>query len=82
VFEEYYRDITWQYYEKESSKLAEEMKDNPKGFFEHIKSLIKEEVERSKKLLPVGSWSIIRDATLKALLSERMTWIAEESEYR
>ncbi|KAJ7081972.1 Cullin family-domain-containing protein [Mycena crocata] len=79
VFEEYYRDITWKFYEKESEKLAEEMKDDPKGFFTHVQKRIEEEAERSKKLLPVGSWGIIQDATLKSLLGGRMQWIAEET---
>ncbi|KAF7339993.1 CULLIN-2 domain-containing protein [Mycena venus] len=78
VFEEYYRDITWRYYEAESSKLAAgEMKDDPEKFFGYVKKRIEEEVERSKELLPVGSWSIIRDATIKSLLGGRMKWIAE-----
>ncbi|KAJ7456611.1 Cullin family-domain-containing protein [Mycena latifolia] len=79
VFEEYYRDMTLEYYEKESAKLADEMKNDPKRFFSHVQSRIEEEVERSKKLLPVGSWSIIRDATLKSLLRGRMQWIAQET---
>ncbi|KAJ7770835.1 Cullin family-domain-containing protein [Mycena maculata] len=79
VFEEYYREITWQYYEKESRKSAEEMKDDPKQFFDYVQSRIGEEVDRSKALLPAGSWSIIRDATLKSLLKGRMQWIAQET---
>ncbi|KAJ7899955.1 Cullin-4B [Mycena olivaceomarginata] len=68
VFEEFYRDVTWQYYEEESSKLAE--KNDPKGFFEYIQMRIQEEVERSKNLLPVASWSIIRDATPKTAIGD------------
>ncbi|KAJ7655191.1 Cullin-4B [Mycena polygramma] len=79
VFEEYYRDLTWQYYEKESAALAEKMENDPKGFFAHVQSRIEEEVDRSKNLLPVGSWGIIRDATLKSLLRKRMQWIATET---
>ncbi|KAJ6574719.1 Cullin-4B [Mycena capillaripes] len=79
VFEEYYRDITWHYYEKESSELNQKMKDDPKGFFAHIQSRIEEEMDRSRILLPAGSWGIIRDATLKALLRGRMQWIATET---
>jgi len=78
VFEEYYRDITWQYYEKESSNLAEgEMKGDPQRFFTYVQKRIDEEVDRSKNLLPVGSWGIVRDATVKSLLEGRMKWIAE-----
>ncbi|KAJ7275413.1 Cullin-4B [Mycena haematopus] len=80
VFEEFYRDVTWQYYERKSAELAEgALKDNPKEFFDEIQKLIAEEVQRSKNLLPVGSWSIIRDATVKALLGGRMNWIAENT---
>ncbi|KAJ7630579.1 Cullin family-domain-containing protein [Roridomyces roridus] len=79
VFEEFYRDTTWQYYEEESRKTAQEMQNDPKGFFQYVQKRVEEEVERSKKLLPVGSWSIIRDATLKSLLQGKMKWIAEET---
>ncbi|KAJ7102296.1 Cullin family-domain-containing protein [Mycena belliarum] len=79
VFEEYYREMTLEYYEKESARLATEMKDDPKRFFSHVQSRIEEEVERSKLLLPIGSWSIMRDVTLKSLLHERMVWIAQET---
>ncbi|KAF7367229.1 CULLIN-2 domain-containing protein [Mycena sanguinolenta] len=77
AFEEFYREVTWQYYERKSSELAEGVfQNNPKEFFNEIQKLIEEEVQRSKLLLPVGSWSIIRDATVKALLGGRMNWIA------
>ncbi|KAJ7462758.1 Cullin family-domain-containing protein [Mycena galericulata] len=80
VFEEYYREMTWQYYKNESRKSAEEMLNDPKRFFDYIQMRIEEEVDRSKKLLPVGSWSVIRDATLKSLLEGiRMQWIAQET---
>ncbi|KAK7064545.1 CULLIN-2 domain-containing protein [Favolaschia claudopus] len=77
VFEEFYRDFTFEYFEKESSTLAESMKDKPKEFFAHIQTLVREEVQRSRDLLPAGSWSVMRDATVKALLGGRMSWIAE-----
>ncbi|KAJ6604271.1 Cullin family-domain-containing protein [Mycena vulgaris] len=79
VFEEYYREITLKYYEEESANLAKEMKESPKQFFHHVQLRIEEEVERSKKLLPVGSWGIIRDATVKSLLRGRMQWIAQKT---
>lgn len=79
VFEEHYREMTWEYYENESRKTAEDMKDDPKGFFDYVQRRIEEEVERSKKLLPVGSWNVVRDATLRSLLQGRMQWIAQES---
>ncbi|KAJ7169497.1 Cullin family-domain-containing protein [Mycena filopes] len=77
VFEEFYRDITWQHYEEESRASAETK--NPEDFFAHIQKLLKEEEDRTKQLLPAGSWGIIQDATLKALLSGRMKWIAENT---
>ncbi|KAF8213470.1 Cullin family-domain-containing protein [Mycena galopus ATCC 62051] len=78
VFEEFYRDFTWQYYERKSSEMVEgDLKENPQKFFDEIQVLIKQEVERSQTLLPVGSWGTIRDATVKALLGGRMNWIAE-----
>ncbi|KAJ6575503.1 Cullin repeat-like-containing domain protein, partial [Mycena sp. CBHHK59/15] len=59
VFEEYYADLTRKYYQDESKRLiTEEMKNDAKKFFERVQSRIEEEVERAKRLLPVGSWSL------------------------
>ncbi|KAJ7785913.1 Cullin-4B [Mycena metata] len=77
VFEEFYRDITWRHYEEES-RVAAETK-SPKDFFEHVQGLLSDEVDRLTELLLAGSWGIIRDATLKALLTGRMKWIAENT---
>ncbi|KAJ7225886.1 Cullin-4B [Mycena pura] len=79
VFEEYYCDMTRQFYETDSREHVEKFKDNAKLYFDHVQSRIEKEVVRSRELLPVGSWGIIRDATVKALLKGRMQWIARET---
>ena len=38
---------------------------------------IEEEVKRSKELLPVGSWSVIRKETQAALLTNQLEWLAK-----
>ena len=40
---------------------------------------IQEETERSKAILVVGSWGLVREATEKALLDNRLKWLAFES---
>jgi hypothetical protein len=40
---------------------------------------IQEETERSKAMLVVGSWGLVREATEKALLDNRLKWLAFES---
>ncbi|KXN88059.1 hypothetical protein AN958_07791 [Leucoagaricus sp. SymC.cos] len=80
-FEKYYVDITREYYTTESERLAEEQQKDPQAFFRHVQSRLEEEQQRSKEVLPVGSWSLLRETTERALWSGRLEWLAGESMY-
>lgn len=79
VFEENYLEVTRNFYTEESIKLAEKMQDEPKEFFKHCKLRIDEEDARSRTVLPVGSWSIVREVTEKAIWSGRLEWLSNSS---
>ncbi|CAK5279938.1 unnamed protein product [Mycena citricolor] len=76
-FEKFYDETLREYYTAESVRLAEELKDEPKQFFAHIRTRIDEEAQRSQQLLSVESWKLMRDATTISLLTGRMSWIAQ-----
>ncbi|KAJ7071490.1 Cullin-4B [Mycena amicta] len=78
-FETRYRVATTDFYQNDSRQYAEKYKDDAKLFFEHVQSRLDVEMERSKKLLPVGSWNVVRDAALKALLKGRMAWVSGQT---
>jgi len=78
-FEEYYINITSEFYVTESTKLAESMAGDPKGFFKHAYQRIEEENKRSQDVLPIGSWSLVREKTERALWSGRLEWLATGS---
>jgi len=78
VFEEFYVAITQSFYAAESLQLAESMKNDAKGFFKHVHLRIEEEVQRSKEVLPVGSWALVREATEGAILGGRLEWLGTE----
>jgi cullin-4 len=78
-FEAYYIDITTTFYLAESKEQAQELNDDPKAFFKYAYQRIEEEGQRSKAALPVGSWSLVREATEKAIWAGRLEWLASES---
>ncbi|KAJ3517835.1 hypothetical protein NLJ89_g253 [Agrocybe chaxingu] len=77
AFEEFFVQITRDFYTKESETEADRLKDEPETFFIQAQKCIEEEVERSKRVLPVTSWSIVRDTTEAALWDGRMEWLSE-----
>nr|GAT47324.1 predicted protein [Mycena chlorophos] len=79
AFELRYRDMTRDFYETNSTESHDKFKDAPQTFFAHVQTQLNFEMERSKQLLPVGSWAVVREAALKALLTQRMKWIAENT---
>ncbi len=81
TFEEHYISITRDYYIAESQRLSDEQKKDPQAFFRHVQARIQEEEERSKGVLPVGSWGKLRETTEKALWDDRLGWLATESTY-
>ncbi|PPQ84539.1 hypothetical protein CVT25_007609 [Psilocybe cyanescens] len=79
AFEEYYIDITRTFYLEESSYKSVALKDDPKAFFNSASSRINEEVARSKAVLPVATWSIIREVTENSLWKGRLEWLAKST---
>lgn len=81
MFEENYLEVTHNFYTEESTKLAESMKNDPKGFFKHCKLRIDEEDARSRAVLPVGSWSVVREVTEEGIWPGRLEWLSNSSTY-
>jgi cullin-4 len=47
------------------------LKADPEAFFKHVQLQIEEEGLRSGAVLPVGTWSLVREVTEKALWEGR-----------
>lgn len=71
--------MTRSFYLAESAEQAEVLKDNPKEFFRRGKERIGEEINRSKAILPVTAWNLVREITEKAFWGGRMEWLSEKS---
>ncbi|KAG6890869.1 hypothetical protein C0992_012005 [Termitomyces sp. T32_za158] len=61
AFETFYIKITREFYAAETAELSQSM-SNARNFFGHIMVRIEEEEQRSKDVLPVGSWNVVRQA--------------------
>ena len=81
AFEEYYINVTRDFYLEESTKKARDLKNDPKTFFNHARSRINEEAARSKAILPLPSWGILREITEHALWDGKLEWLADSSEF-
>ncbi|KAH6905870.1 Cullin-4B [Coprinopsis sp. MPI-PUGE-AT-0042] len=68
MFEAHYIEATHNFYQEESQAIGESLKDDPKALFDRIESRIKQEVERTRLLLPVGSWTSALETTEGALV--------------
>jgi cullin 4 len=79
AFEDFYITMTRSFYLAESAEQAEALKNNPKEFFRRGKERIGEEIKRSKAILPVTAWSLVREITEKAFWGGRMEWLSEKS---
>jgi len=82
AFEEYYVEITRAFYVAESKEQQTALQADPKDFFKHVRLRIEEEGLRSESVLPIGSWSLVREVTEKALWGGRLEWIATQSTSR
>ena len=71
--------MTRSFYLAESAEQAEALKNNPKEFFRRGKERIEEEIVRSKAILPVTSWNLIREITEEAFWGGRIKWLSETS---
>ena len=79
AFEQFYVDNTQSYYKKESEKKAKDLSDDPLQFFKEAQTRIQEEGARSEAVLPVGSWSRVRQVVEASLLDHRAEWLAKSS---
>ncbi|KAG5638980.1 hypothetical protein H0H81_008200 [Sphagnurus paluster] len=78
-FEEYFVKITDDFYKSDSAERAYTMKDDAKGFFEYVCQRIEEEAQLAKQVLPIGSWTIVRETVERALWGGRLAWLATET---
>ncbi|THH15298.1 hypothetical protein EW146_g5163 [Bondarzewia mesenterica] len=78
TFESYYLELITGYYSAESEKLATSVDKDALYFLNYCTSCIDEEVTRSKELLPRSSWNIVLEAVERALLTQRVQWLAKE----
>ncbi|KNZ75711.1 Cullin-4B [Termitomyces sp. J132] len=76
AFEAFYIKITREFYTAEATELSQSMTSNARRFFGHIIVRIEEEEQRSKDLLPVGSWNIVRQAVDECIWGGRLEWLA------
>ena len=79
AFEDFYITMTRSFYLAESAEQADALKNNPKDFFRHGKERIEEEINRSKAILPVTAWNLVREITEKAFWGSRIEWLSEKS---
>jgi cullin-4 len=79
TLEKLYVDLTQSFYLAESAEKAEELKDDPKAFFNHARARIDEEAARVQAVLPIAAWSIVGTTTEKSLWAGRTEWIAKTS---
>lgn len=82
VFESFYLDITESYYTASSAELAQSTKDNAADFLKRVDLWVDDEMQRSKDLLPVGSWNLVREVTLKSMMMNRLEWLANGGRLR
>ncbi|KAF8907718.1 Cullin-4B [Gymnopilus junonius] len=76
AFEEHYVNVTQNFYLEESSKKATQLKDDPKAFFNYARARINKEAARSKAVLPLPTWGILREITEHALWGGKLDWLA------
>lgn len=67
------------FYSAESAEQADGLQNSPKEFFRRGKERIEEEIKRSKAILPVTAWSLVRAVIEKAFWGGRMEWLSEKS---
>ena len=79
AFEDTYVKATHEFYTRESEILSRDMLDEPQEFFRRAVSLLASETERSKEVLPIESWSIVRETAEKGIFSERIQWLSFSS---
>lgn len=76
-----YLKFTSKYFEEESQKKAEALKDKPLLFFQHLSNRLEDEMGRMETDFPAGSWAEIRNTVESALMKNRFEWLAKGGEY-
>ncbi|KAI0809184.1 Cullin [Irpex lacteus] len=77
VFEWYYLKITTEFYKAESQRLRDTL--SAAEFMQRCEKRDIQEQKRSMDILPPRTWDAVQDATHRALLSDRLDWIAKEA---
>lgn len=78
AFESFYIKITREFYTAETAELSRTI-PNARKFFHHIMVRVEEEEQRSKDILSVGSWNIVRQAVEECIWGDRLEWLANNS---
>jgi cullin-4 len=76
ILESFYLETTGSYYVDLSSQLAQSFKDDQSSFIKQAGTLIEDETQRAKDVLPASSCASVREVTLKSLLGDRLEWLA------
>ena len=79
AFEDDYVKATHEFYTRESETLSKDLSESPKEFFQRAIGLLASETERSKEVLPIESWTIVRETAEKGIFSERVQWLSFSS---
>ncbi|GBE81488.1 hypothetical protein SCP_0312170 [Sparassis crispa] len=78
-FESYYINLTREFYTQESAEYAKRLKDSARGFLKHCEARRTEELKRAQDLLPEETWNQAVDTTDRALLTNRLDWLAKDA---
>ncbi|KAI0078540.1 Cullin-domain-containing protein [Panus rudis PR-1116 ss-1] len=75
MFERPFLAFTQKFYATEAIERSKELK--PEVFVKHCLMRQQEEAERVRAVMPETSWSIVEDTVLRALLTDRLDWLAQ-----
>lgn len=76
-FEHFFLDFTRDFYTEESLRYAKTFENNAQAFLEHCNTRRQEELLRALDVLPKQSQQEVVDVTDKALLMDRLEWLAK-----
>ncbi|KAG6828744.1 hypothetical protein H0H92_006882 [Tricholoma furcatifolium] len=79
AFEDFYLKIIRDFYTAESLELARSMKASPLEFFAYVNSRIEEEQQRSRDVLPTGSWGVAQTAMEECIWGDQLEWLANNT---
>jgi hypothetical protein len=76
ILESFYLECTESYYTNLSAELAQSLREDPNSFVKQAGVWIEDETQRAKDVLLTSSWGPVREVTLRALLGNRLEWLA------